>query len=63
MAKKLPKIIYVRWNQDSDEPWLEASDDPELLGEFGKGQIAGKYELKDKVKITHKTETTISTNK
>ena len=58
MAKKmLPKKVYIRWNTEGDEDWLECSEDPALLGEFQKGQIAAEYKQVRKVRIIHKTET------
>lgn len=57
MAKTLPPKIYIRWNMDTnDEPWLECSEDPSLMGEFGNGSIVGEYALKRKVRVVHKTE-------
>ena len=57
MAKKrLPKTLYVAWNNDSpDDPFLDHTDDPNLIAEKGETVEAGLYELIEKVKLVNKT--------
>ena len=54
--KTLPKKLYIRWNTETEEPWLESTEIAFDLGEFGQGQIAGEYKLIRKVRITHQTK-------
>jgi len=51
--KKLPQKLYMRWNLDG-EPYLDHSEDPNLLSEMDDTVEAGLYELVKKVKIKSK---------
>lgn len=46
MAKKLPKKIYVRWQESDREPFLDASIKKDELAERGKTIHVGVYELR-----------------
>jgi len=43
--KKLPRIVYVRWEEDDEEPYLLAGE--ELEGTAADGYKTGVYELRD----------------
>lgn len=54
MAKKLPKKIYVIWNEDSDEPFLQADIEPEMLADMNRIVPVGIYELKQNASVVTK---------
>jgi len=55
MAKKrLPQKVFMAWNYDSD-PFLDHSEDVDLLAEKGRTITVGLYELKKEVKLVNKT--------
>lgn len=57
MAKKrLPKKLFMCWNYDGSEPFLDHSEDPDLLAEKGTTIVVGLYELKKKVRLINTTE-------
>jgi hypothetical protein len=53
--KKLPKKLFMRWNTDTSEPFLDHDEDANLLAEKGQTVEAGEYELKRKVKLINTT--------
>jgi len=56
MSKRLPKTIYVQWNEDSDDdPFLDVRDLPEKFAELDDSLIVGEYEFVRKVKVTNNT--------
>ena len=55
MAKKLPKKLFVKWNTDSDEPFLHADTDATMLSEEGTTIQVGQYELKAVRKLVNET--------
>ena len=55
MAKKLPKRIYVKWNIDTDEPFLQAATDPTLLCDLHETSQVGGYELKTEQTVINET--------
>jgi len=56
MAKKrLPKKLFIAWNYDGNEPFLDHCEDANLLAEKGDTVEVGVYELKKKVKLVNKT--------
>lgn len=46
--KKLPKSLFIRWNDDSDEPWLQAVEDAGEFAEVNEKFAIGRYELVEK---------------
>jgi len=57
MSKKLPKKVYVRWNEDDPkEPFLMVSDDPKEISEGEATVPAGIYELTRKVDLVNETK-------
>lgn len=54
MPKKLPKKLFMCWTTD-DEPFLDHSEDPNLLAEKGQTITVGAYELKEKVRLVNTT--------
>ena len=58
MAKKraLPKKVFMRWNDDGSEPFLDPSPDAGLLSDKDDTVEAGLYELKKIVKLKNTTE-------
>jgi len=56
MAKKrLPKTLFIAWNYDGDEPWLDSTKHASLLAEKEETVEVGLYELKKTVKLVNKT--------
>lgn len=54
--KKLPQKVFMAWNYDSpNDPFLDHSDEADLLAEKGSTITVGLYELKRKVKLVNKT--------
>lgn len=45
MNKKLPKTIFVFWNDGGGEPFMEATEDWDTLGEKGEKRLVGTYQL------------------
>ena len=55
--RALPKKLFMCWNYDCPaEPFLDHSEDPDLLAEKGTTITVGLYELKKKVKLTNTTK-------
>ena len=56
MAKKrLPKTLYVVWNYDGTDAFLDCAEDAGCLAEENEAVEAGLYELIEKVKLVNKT--------
>ncbi len=61
MAKKLLKEIAVRWDESSDEPWLNSMPKAEDHAEIGETHTVGIYQL---VKtVTVKAEEVVTVKK
>ncbi|GAH53272.1 unnamed protein product [marine sediment metagenome] len=55
--KRLPQKLFMCWNYDcSSEPFLDHSEDPDLLAEKGTTITVGLYELKKKVRLINTTK-------
>ena len=62
--KKLPKTVYVRWeNGDTPDEFLLSAEDPSEFATFGEKVVAGVYVLQEKVEIETKIEVTSKENK
>ena len=59
--KRLPKKIYVRWEEDRDAPYLIVYPDPEGHAEVGENVVVGVYELVHKGTIVTKPELLLET--
>ena len=51
MPKKLPKKIYLKWNTEGDEPFLEPAEEVRDLADLGSTTTVGMYELKKRLRI------------
>lgn len=53
---KFPKTIYVKIEEDGDEPWLNASEDPAAHAEFGESIPIAEYQLVRATVVKSKVE-------
>lgn len=53
--KRLPKKLFMAWNYDGDEPFLDHDEDAGLLAEPNSTREVGVYQLVKKVKLVNKT--------
>jgi len=59
MAKKLPKKIFARWNDDDpNSQFLMADEEPTGISTENEAVSAGVYELTRKVNIVNETKIT-----
>lgn len=57
--KRLPKRLFVRWQNEEEDPFLQVDTSATRLltvEEIGEESDAGIYELKTRIKIRNKTE-------
>lgn len=53
--KKLPKKLFMAWNTDGNEPFLDHSENASELAEQDRTVEVGLYELIKMVKLHNKT--------
>jgi len=54
--KRLPKKMFMRWNDDGSEGFWDCSHEADLLADKDDTVEAGLYELKKIVKLKNSTE-------
>lgn len=53
--KQLPQKLFVKWNMDSDEPFLHADTTIDALSEENETIPVGIYKLMQKAKVVNRT--------
>jgi hypothetical protein len=54
--KKLPKMVFVRWNEEcDDDPFLDSREKPQDFAELEDSVVVGQYKSYQTVKVSNKT--------
>jgi hypothetical protein len=59
--KKLPKVVYVAWDDIDGDPYLSAEQVIDDLAIRGEKRIVGVYELKELQEIILEVKSTVKT--
>lgn len=58
--KKLPQTVAVRWDETSEEPWMNALETAEGHAEIGEVHTVGIYRLEKTVTVKAQEVVTVS---